>query len=218
MVLAFVIGFSQSAHAAISSSLRVGSRGAQVTELQQTLTNLGFYSGPITGRFGGLTRAAVIRFQKANNIRPAIGFFGSLSRAKLNQLVTPTPLGTPVPMPSSTPTPVSVPHIKSLQPSSGLVGISVTISGSGFRPTGNKIKFGDQGSENNPTYSLNSTDGTTIIFTVPSGNYMSCWNSTPACYTPVLMTQPGIYQVSVINVNGTSNELPFTVTAQLLSS
>ena len=86
LVLMFAVVFSQTAQAAIYSPLTIGSRGAQVTELQQTLTNLGFYSGPISGYFGGLTKAAVVKFQITNNVVPAIGYFGSLSRAKLNQL------------------------------------------------------------------------------------------------------------------------------------
>ncbi len=100
----------------------------------------------------------------------------------------------------------------SLRPTSGPVGASVTITGSGFTPTGNKVKFGDLGNENNPSYSLNSSDGKTVVFKVPASNYLACWYSTPACGAPAYSTQPGSYGVSVINANGTSNEILFTVT------
>ncbi|GEM_PF-4562192 len=86
MLVVMVIA-SSTAQATIYSSLMVGSQGAQVRELQQTLTSLGFYGGQITGRFGNLTKAAVIKFQAANNITPATGYFGVLSRTKLNQFV-----------------------------------------------------------------------------------------------------------------------------------
>ncbi len=108
---------------------------------------------------------------------------------------------------------IQVPTIISLQPTSGKVDSNVTITGSGFTATGNKIKFGDLGSEGNPSYSLNSSDGKTLVFTVPSSNYLSCWTATPACLAPAYLTQPGIYEVSVINANGTSKSVNFTVTA-----
>lgn len=103
------------------------------------------------------------------------------------------------------------PTIISLLPVSGPVGASVAITGNGFTATGNKVKFGDLGSENNPSYSLNSSDGKTVVFPVPSSNYLSCWYSTPACGASAYSTQPGIYGISVINANGTSNEISFTV-------
>lgn len=83
-----VYTFANAQNIVIYSSLWVGSRGTQVRELQQTLTNLGFYNGPITGYFGNLTKTAVIKFQKTNNIAPAAGYFGPISKAKLNQLLT----------------------------------------------------------------------------------------------------------------------------------
>lgn len=110
---------------------------------------------------------------------------------------------------SSTSTPV----LSKLNPSSGPVDTMVTITGSGFTPTGNKVKFGNQGSESDPNYSLNSPDGTTVVFPVPSTNYSSCWYAVPACKFPTQLTQPGAYEVSVINANGTSNAVTFTVTA-----
>lgn len=109
------------------------------------------------------------------------------------------------------PTPTA-PSIGSLSPNSGKVYSSVTISGSGFTATGNKIKFGNLGVEDSPKYQLDSSDGKTLTFNVPQGNYMSCWGATPACLAPAYNTQPGSYEVSVINANGTSNVATFTVT------
>ena len=106
---------------------------------------------------------------------------------------------------------VEIPVIYSLAPTAGLVGTQVTVTGSGFTSTGNKLKFGNLGVENNPSYSLNSTDGKTLVFTVPTSNYFACWFTTPACYAPSVLVQPGIYPVSVTNANGTSNVVNFTV-------
>lgn len=105
-----------------------------------------------------------------------------------------------------------VPVINSLSPSAGPKGTNVTIGGSGFTLTGNKIKFGNLGSENNPQYAVYSYSGTTLTFTVPYSNYVACWDSYPRCMVPAKTTQPGSYQVSVINANGQSNAMTFTVT------
>lgn len=104
----------------------------------------------------------------------------------------------------------TIPTIVSLTPTSGVVGTSVTISGSGFTEAGNKIKFGDLGIENNPKYIFNSPDGKTITFTVPLSNFLICWAS--GCKDPAYLTHPGDYQISVINDNGASNQMTFTVT------
>lgn len=49
-------------------TLRLGSSGDDVSKLQQRLTELGFYSGDITGYFGELTEAAYIDFQTAAGV------------------------------------------------------------------------------------------------------------------------------------------------------
>ncbi|MFA6050700.1 MAG: peptidoglycan-binding domain-containing protein [Candidatus Paceibacterota bacterium] len=64
--------------------LTVDSEGKEVTELQKRLTDLGFYTGPITGYFGSQTKAAVLKFQKAKGVDQA-GYVGPATRAKLNQ-------------------------------------------------------------------------------------------------------------------------------------
>ena len=76
-------------------NLTVGSRGEDVKALQQYLNASGFKvaeSGPgspgnETTYFGNLTKAAVAKWQAANGISPASGFFGPLSRAKYASLV-----------------------------------------------------------------------------------------------------------------------------------
>jgi|CXWL01.1.fsa_nt_gi peptidoglycan hydrolase-like protein with peptidoglycan-binding domain len=126
--------------------------------------------------------------------------------AKLSQTTAPV-------IPTTT-TSVQNPSILSFNPSSGLIGTTVVITGTGFTATGNKIKFGNLGVEANPNYSVSSTDSKTITFTVPTTNYMSCWDAPKLrCMTPAMLVGAGTYMVSVINANGTSSELPFNVVA-----
>lgn len=104
------------------------------------------------------------------------------------------------------------PAISALSPVSAAVGTQVTITGSGFTSTGNKIKFGDLNTELNPSYSLNSTNnGTTLTFTVPTSRYYACSAGNPPCLVAQYLTPPGVYPVSVTNANGTSNTVNFTV-------
>lgn len=63
--------------------LGIGSRGDDVTELQNRLTAEGVYSGPITGYFGSLTSQGVKNFQKKYGISQ-VGVVGPQTRAKLN--------------------------------------------------------------------------------------------------------------------------------------
>jgi peptidoglycan hydrolase-like protein with peptidoglycan-binding domain len=67
-----------------TKSLNTGSTGEEVKELQKVLKEKGFYSGPITGTFGPLTKAAVKKFQKAHKISQ-LGNVGPGTRAELNK-------------------------------------------------------------------------------------------------------------------------------------
>jgi len=64
--------------------LQLGSRGNDVTALQNRLTMEGVYSGPITGYFGVMTRAAVRAYQAAHGIRQT-GTVGPATLVALNQ-------------------------------------------------------------------------------------------------------------------------------------
>src|SRR5437868_5627315 len=82
------------AHAAspsctFSSNLALGSRGAGVLCLQQSLIGKG-YSLPAgaTGYYGTQTRSAVSAWQKSAGVAPALGNFGPLSRKALAASMT----------------------------------------------------------------------------------------------------------------------------------
>lgn len=74
--------------AAFNVDLKYGSTGSEVTELQEFLTDRGYYFGPITGNFYSLTRSAVKKFQEVNDISPAYGYFGPLTRNKINEILS----------------------------------------------------------------------------------------------------------------------------------
>lgn len=66
------------------NSLKVGSKGADVTALQQRLKAAGVYSGPINGSFGTLTEAAVKKYQKLHGLQQ-LGSVGPSTRAALKK-------------------------------------------------------------------------------------------------------------------------------------
>ncbi len=90
-----------------ASNLTVGSKGADVTALQQILIDKGFLKiAAATGFFGSLTKAAVSAWQASAGISPAAGYFGPKSRAVLNAMaVAPSPTPTPGPTPKPGPPP-----------------------------------------------------------------------------------------------------------------
>lgn len=81
-------------------TLSMGSRGPDVTRLQQLLRNAGFDPGPIDGIFGNRTQAAVIAFQRSRNLVPD-GIVGIKTWTALGvNCVTPPPSTCP---PGTTP-------------------------------------------------------------------------------------------------------------------
>ncbi len=65
-----------------AETLEYGSEGAAVTKLQKRLQDLGYLAGSADGKFGVATQAAVIAFQKNNNLT-ADGKAGSATLSKL---------------------------------------------------------------------------------------------------------------------------------------
>lgn len=103
-----------------------------------------------------------------------------------------------------------IPAVSAITPSSGPIGTSVQLEGSGFSPTGNVVKFG-------PGYlvDVSSPDGRTLRFTVPDGHNLcppeSLGLNEPCrdSYPPVM---PGDYPVSIVTRSGSSRSVTFRVT------
>ena len=91
LVASFPAFFAEAAAPACTfdRDLQMGVIGDDVKCLQKYLNSNGFViaetgvgsAGHETGEFKTLTEAAVIKWQKANNLSPAIGYFGARSRA-----------------------------------------------------------------------------------------------------------------------------------------
>ncbi|MDR3519421.1 MAG: peptidoglycan-binding protein [Candidatus Pacebacteria bacterium] len=102
--------------------------------------------------------------------------------------------------------------VSSVSPTSGAVGTSVVITGSGFTSTNNTVDFGG-GYLNG----FSSTNGSTITFTVPS-SISGCPSpsfgsqAVTACPDMLRVVTAGNYDVSVINANGKSQTISFSVT------
>jgi len=93
------------------SNLTMGSKGADVTALQQILIDGGHLKiAAPTGYFGALTKVAVAAWQKEAGL-PSTGYFGSLSRAKASEMgggTTPSPTPSPSPSPAPSATGITV--------------------------------------------------------------------------------------------------------------
>ncbi|MEH2241110.1 peptidoglycan-binding domain-containing protein [Nostoc sp.] len=63
---------------------KIGSNGSEVTSSQRCLKKLGYFNGPVSGKFASLTQNAVIKFQQANRI-PADGVVGASTQRALQQ-------------------------------------------------------------------------------------------------------------------------------------
>lgn len=80
--------------------LTVGASGADVTRLQQFLIARGHtIPAGATGYFGAQTQTALAAYQAANSIAPAVGYFGPITRARVN-----TQLGSATPTNPTSPT------------------------------------------------------------------------------------------------------------------
>jgi len=97
--------------------------------------------------------------------------------------------------------------LSSLSPTSGRVGTQILLTGTGFVPYDNVVRFGQGGSRNVSSFN----NGTQMYFTVPA--WMSpCDPMAQVCTMQAMQITPGTYPVSVANGNGSSQTLYFTVT------
>lgn len=98
---------------------------------------------------------------------------------------------------------LSLSHIS---PTQGRVGTQVMLVGSGFSALANTVRFGVGGTQH-----LVSQNGTVIYYTIPS-YVSSCDLVSGSCNSPAQQVTPGTYTIFVLNQNGTTNPVNFTVT------
>lgn len=68
LTLSVLIIFLSLTSSSVQAVSKYGSSGDEVIEIQQKLSELGYYYGNIDGKFGNDTKKAVIQFQKDNNL------------------------------------------------------------------------------------------------------------------------------------------------------
>jgi peptidoglycan hydrolase-like protein with peptidoglycan-binding domain len=189
----------------MNGNLGIGSTGSGVAQLQQSL---GVTS---TGYFGALTQAAIMKWQTVHSV-PATGYVGPLTRAAFI-----IGCGNPIP-------PVvtgSQPTVYGVNPTSGSVGTTVSVTGFGFTSDNTILMDGSLAARDVPiTSSVAITCTTsptckggirqTLQFTIPSTLGPNCPVGSE-CPTYLREVTPGQYDVSVQNTNGTSNTSSFTV-------
>ena len=93
-----------------TQNLTLGSTGSEVSALQQVLVSGGYLvmpAGASYGYFGPLTQAAVAKWQAANGVSPAAGYWGPVSRARYAALAGPS-----VPGPSTPGAGISTPGVE----------------------------------------------------------------------------------------------------------
>lgn len=93
---------------AFTRKLKYGDSGKLVKQLQQRITDLGYYTGPISGSFQGNTRNAIKKIQKQN----AMTENGVVDEATwnliFNDVTIVMPNATPKPTPEPTPVPFAI--------------------------------------------------------------------------------------------------------------
>lgn len=134
---------AQMSSCTFTRSLTVGSRGADVTCLQTALVAGGHLSVSPTGYFGAMTKAAVVKWQKAAGVMPASGFFGPLSRAKFAMMMGSMP---------TTP----------MTPGTTVPGSGVAVSASGMQPAGSAIAGAGQIDVAKFTFTASNMAGATV--------------------------------------------------------
>ncbi len=117
----------------LGADYMTGSRGANVSEIQDLLTRRGYSPGPIDGIFGAQTKTAVMRFQSDRGFT-IDGIVGPITWAALHGTIPQTP--TPAPMPTITvskpPTSITIPAGATAQLFAGTSPMTLVIGGLGL--------------------------------------------------------------------------------------
>ena len=102
----------------------------------------------------------------------------------------------------------AAPAITKITPTSGPVGTEVTVTGTGFAPRGNTVKFGS-----GYVKGLDSPDGTSLRFAIPDGLDLCSPDPGGPCLGAYPAVRPGDYAVAVIVNKEMGNAVTFTVTS-----
>lgn len=187
--------------------------GGAVTSLQNFLVTQGYFNSSAlgSGHFGPQTLAAVIRFQVEHGV-PGTGLVGPMTRAAIARLNC-----SPAQPPVST-----SPSLYFLSPTSGVAGNTLSITGFGLTGDNTVLFDGLVAARNVPITSTIAVACTTdpscrggirqtLTFSVPTSLSPNCPTGS-MCPMFVRLLTPGNYSVTIMNSNGTSNALSFTVT------
>jgi len=103
--------------------------------------------------------------------------------------------------------------ISSIEPSQGFYGTVVKITGTGFLSTDNTVIFRSTGqSEWFDKIDVDSPDGNTLTYTIPSYLSLSCHYDAFPCEAANLIVTPGLYDVYIGTITTIeSNIVSFTV-------
>lgn len=76
----------------LGTDLQLGSSGESVRQLQEELTSLSYYKGPVTGYYGELTEHAIFKFQQSQFLAgdrssAGAGIFGPKTRDRMNEIL-----------------------------------------------------------------------------------------------------------------------------------
>ncbi len=184
-----------------TKDLTLGSKGADVTALQQMLINDGYLTAVSkpTGYFGALTQKALAAYQAAKGISPAAGYFGPKTRAFVNSMSVSTTAGT-----TSAGTTATVTTTSGAQTTSGVAapasGLAVSVA-SNNPVAGSLISGSSGGAARVPVLSVNFTAGTAGGVTVSELKFHKVGVLSDNSVSGAYLTQNGkvLYQYNSLN-------------------
>jgi hypothetical protein len=180
-----------------TQDLTLGSKGADVTALQQMLISDGYLTAVTapTGYFGALTQKALAAFQAAKGITPAAGYFGPKTRAFVNSMSVSTTPTTPVVTGTTTSGAQTTTGVAA--PASGLA-VSLASSNPG---AGSLISGSSGGAARVPVLSVNLTAGVAGGVTVSAISFHKVGVLSDSSVAGAYLTQNGkvLYQYNSLN-------------------
>ena len=188
-----------------TKDLTLGSKGADVTALQNLLISAGDLKvTTATNYFGALTKAALAKYQAANGITPSSGYFGPKTRAFVNSLSvsttgTTTTTGTTATTTTATTTTGTTATTTTVAPATGL---SVSIASTN-PTTGSLISSitGGSGAARVPVLAVSFTAGNAAGVTVSEVKFHKVGVLSDSSVAGAYLVQNGkvLYQYNSLN-------------------